>query len=217
MPQRCVLCTAASGDTAVCTACRRDLPWLPALQCPRCALPTGDGSVCGQCLRHPPAFDRTYCRLAYEFPLDKLIQRFKYGHQLGLAAPLGQLLRAGIPAGEAPALILPVPLHPQRLSERGFNQVLEMLRPWADRRALRAGLLTRTRPGQHQADLPWQQRARNVKGMFACDAAVAGQRVVLVDDVMTTGATLNELARQLKKAGALQVDCWVLARALPHR
>lgn len=216
LPQVCVLCGAGSANSGICKGCHADLPWLPQASCPRCALPTPQGTVCGQCLRAPPAFERTLCRLAYAFPLDALIQRYKYEHRLALAGPLAELLHLTSKASASVDLILPAPLHPRRLRERGFNQVLELLRPWADREALRVDGIGRQRDDAHQAALPWQQRAKNVKGAFACPLRLDGQKVAIVDDVMTTGATLNELARTLKQAGAGEVECWVLARALPH-
>lgn len=216
MPQVCVLCGAASGNSGFCPGCQQDLPWLPAACCPRCTLPTPAGDVCGQCLRAPPAFDRTLCRLAYDFPLDALIQRFKYEHKLALAGPLAGLLRITAATSAGVEMIIPAPLHPQRLRERGFNQVLELLRPWADRQALLRDGVSRSHDGVHQVALPWQQRAKNVKGAFACQLDLRGKKVAIVDDVMTTGATLNELAKTLKRAGASEVECWVLARALPR-
>ena len=216
LPQVCVLCGASSANSSICNGCHADLPWLPQARCPRCALPTPQGTLCGQCLRSPPAFERTLCQLAYAFPLDALIQRYKYQHRLALAGPLAQLLRGAALQSAGVDLILPAPLHPRRLRERGFNQVLELLRPWADRGALRRDGISRQRDDAHQAALPWQQRAKNVKGTFACPLDLRGQKIAIVDDVMTTGATLNELARTLKQAGAGEVECWVLARALPH-
>ena len=201
----------------MCSDCRTGLPWLDCARCPQCALPTPGGQRCGQCLRKPPALDRSHCRLAYAFPLDRLILQYKYGHQLALAGPLAELLRDTAAGSAGVELILPVPLHPNRLRERGFNQTLELLRPWANRQALQADAIQRTQHGAHQAALPWQQRERNIKGAFACASAdLRGRTVAIVDDVMTTGATLNELARTLKRAGAAEVECWVLARALPH-
>ena len=133
--------------------------------------------------------------------------------------------RASLIPGANPAgidLILPMPLAPTRLKERGFNQALELARPIAKKRQIRldAHTVRRVRDTPPQAQLPWKERARNIQGAFGCDATsgthLAGLRIAVVDDVMTTGATLNELARVLKAAGAAHVTNWVVARTLPH-
>ena len=215
LPQQCVLCDAHAGKQPLCEGCFADLPWLPAQRCPVCALPTQDGLTCGACLKQPPAFSATHCALAYGFPLDVLLQRYKYEQRLGLASALATLLQAASPNPAQVDLVIPAPLHPERLQQRGFNQVVEMLRPWVPADKLAWHLLHNTRNQPHQADLPWAQRASNVKGAYRCTADLSGKRIALVDDVMTTGATLRELAKVVRKAGASHVECWVLARTLP--
>jgi ComF family protein len=218
--QDCLLCGEASGADILCRACAGDLPRLPAPHCPRCALPAGDGGPCGRCLAHPPHYDRTLAAFNYGFPLDKLIQSFKYGHRLALAVMFGReladLARRAAPPAEAD-LVLPLPLHPARLRERGFNQALELARPVASALGLplEAAACERIRPTPPQAALSWKKRESNIRGAFRAGREIAGRRILLVDDVMTTGASLNECARALKQAGAVQVTLLVLARTLP--
>jgi ComF family protein len=218
--QDCLLCGQASGGEILCAACAGDLPRLPALRCPRCALPTALGETCGSCLAHPPHYDRTLAVFDYAFPLDKLIQTFKYGHRLALAAYLGkELTRLAQESGlESKAdLVVPLPLHPVRLRERGFNQALELARPVAGALGLPLDfrMCARIRHTPAQAGLAWKQREKNMRGAFHCARDLAGRRILLVDDVMTTGASLDECARTLKRRGAAEVTLLAVARTLP--
>jgi ComF family protein len=215
LPGSCLLCAADSGAGLLCPACAADLPRLPAALCPQCGDATTLGERCGACLKDPPAFARTLAVFRYEFPVDRLIQALKYGHQLPLAAWFGAGL-GQLPDAADHDLVLPLPLHPSRLRARGFNQSLEIARPVARALgiAIDPALLSRTRATPPQADLPLKERAGNVRGAFACGGDLAGQRVLLVDDVMTTGATLREAARILKLHGAARVTVAVAARAL---
>ena len=216
LPQDCLLCAAVSGENILCHACAADLPRLKTPGCPRCALPTTLGEICGHCLKKPPHYDSTQAIFSYDFPLDKLVQSFKYGHRLALGTYFGKQMAALQKNSEA-ALIIPLPLHPERLRERGFNQALELARPIS--RAWQIPINTRsfsrTRNTLTQANLPWKERVKNIRGAFHCASDFSGKHIILVDDVMTTGATLNEAARTLKLHGASVVDLLVLARALP--
>lgn len=216
LSQDCLLCGAGSGERLLCLACEADLPRLPTPHCPRCALPTAHGEVCGRCLAKPPHYDVTSATFRYAFPIDKLVQSFKYGHRLALGSYFGNQL-ALLSETVTADLIIPLPLHPLRLRERGFNQALELARPLA--RAWRIPIdvrsCSRIRHTAIQADLPWRERARNVRGAFHCASDFTGKRLLLIDDVMTTGASLNELARTVKLHGAVQVALLVVARALP--
>lgn len=222
--QDCVLCGAGSGADLLCGACRPELPRAPAPACSVCAGPipiyteAGDGHVCGVCLTHPPAYDRAFAALSYGFPADELIQTLKYRSQLALARLFAELLGQAVRAAPHPDLLIPMPLHPHRARERGFNQAAEIARPLARSLgiALDTASLSRTRNTPAQAALPLDRRHGNVKGAFACTEAVAGKHVAVVDDVMTSGATLHEAAKALKQAGAAEVSLWVVARALPH-
>ena len=128
LTQDCLLCAEPDVPEILCGACADDLPRLPQPCCRRCALPIANGEICGRCLNKPPRFDAALAAFAYGFPLDKLIQSFKYGHRLALAAYFGERL-AELAEGIAADRILPMPLHPRRLRECGFNQALELARP----------------------------------------------------------------------------------------
>ena len=215
--QDCLLCAAADTAEILCDACAADLPPLAAARCPRCALPTPNSAICGHCLAKPPHFDATFAAYAYDFPLDKLVQSFKYGHRLAVGGWLGRQLATlvrGLPA----SLVIPLPLHRERLRERGFNQALELARPVAQVCGWRLETTTcrRVRHTPAQAGLAFRERAGNVRGAFHCTRDFSGCDIVLVDDVMTTGASLDECARTLKLHGARTVTLLVVARALPH-
>ena len=209
LPQHCLLCTAPASAQPLCRDCYARLPWLTATRCPQCALPTGDGSFCGACLSHPPRFDAVTAAFAYDWPLSTLIHHYKYAGNLALARLLANALGTRITTPVD--LMLPMPLAPQRLRERGFNQALEMARIMsrATGMPLAANACRRVRDSTPQASLPWNERAKNIRGAFVCDADLSGMRVAVIDDVMTTGATLNELARNLRKAGAIEIHGWV--------
>jgi len=174
------------------------------------------GNLCGACLSHVPRFDAITAAFVYEWPLAPLIQQYKYGGNLALARLFAHALGSRI-AGAAD-LIIPMPLAPQRLAERGFNQALEIARLLSRRTGvnLATHACRRVRESAPQATLPWNERARNIRGAFVCDRDLRGLRVAVVDDVLTTGATLNELARNLRKAGALEIQGWVVARTVKH-
>lgn len=210
-PGTCLLCQARKGP--LCDACRADLPWLPDHACPVCAQPTPGGNTCGHCLKETPAFDRTHALFAYGFPIDKLIQRLKYGENLALAPLLGGLLAEYVV--NKPDIWLPMPLHANRLKERGFNQAVEITRELSRHTGIpmRPAWATRSRDTPPQAGLKREARRRNLRGAFACTPEVKGLHVGIVDDVMTTGSTLEELAKTLKRAGASEVSCLVVARA----
>lgn len=214
LPQDCLLCGDGAGAELLCAECQADLPRLPGEGCPRCAQPSPGGAVCGACLRHPPAFDATRAAFRYGFPVDRLVQLLKFGHRLPVADFLARsMLAAGRPAGDC---LVPVPLSRRRLAERGFNQALEIARRLARETGLplmpRACLRSLDTPPQ--SALPWKARRANVRRAFECQADFSGRSVILVDDVMTSGATLDELATVVRLHGASGVTCWVAARAV---
>lgn len=218
--QDCQLCGVRT-DTSFCRDCARDLPYRAVGGCPRCAAQSSGGQLCGACLANPPAFDETVAAFRYAFPLDRLLQSYKFNENLSLtavfsaallAAVRGQLLQTG---ATLPDRIIPLPLAAKRLAGRGFNQS-----------ALLAGVVARelgaaysprgmlkVRDTPPQAGLDREARLKNVRGAFECGESLAGLRIAVVDDVMTTGATMSEAASVLKKAGASWISAWVLARA----
>lgn len=218
LPQQCFLCGQASGDAPLCEPCRQALPVLPESFCPRCALPTPSASICGRCLTQEPHFDATLACYRYDFPVDKLVQALKYSHRLALANFFAAALASQqrIATGTLADAILPLPLSRQRLRQRGFNQAAEIARPLARQLKLPLLLDACQRPidTPPQASLPWQARRKNIRGAFECSVDLSGKSLIVVDDVMTTGATLDEFARTLKKHGAARVTNWVVARTL---
>lgn len=209
------MCGAESAGDAVCEACARALPNRPPSACPRCGLPGLDGGCCAACEREKPAYDATLALYDFVFPVDAMVHALKYRHRLSMAAFFGAALAARARGFGAQAdLVVPMPLHPRRLAERGFNQAVELARPLARVRGLPLGLavVRKLRDIPAQAGLDREARLRNPRGVFECDASLEGQRVIVVDDVMTTGATLGELARTLKRQGASWVGNLVVAR-----
>jgi ComF family protein len=217
--QKCLLCNANIGGLqpnihAVCRACLNDLPWHPKTSCPRCGL-SSSGQLCGSCISSPPDFDATHSVFLYDFPIDAMMQRYKYGNMLSLCAFFGQLLSEKVVL-ESVDLIIPMPMHPARIKERGFNQALEIAKVFGKEK-LDYSRAQRQKLTPPQASLPLKERVNNIKGAFKVEADLTGKRIAIIDDVMTTGASLNELAKTLKKAGASHVECWVIARTLPHK
>jgi ComF family protein len=203
---------ADSAADRYCAACDTALPRLPPRHCRVCAIALESGDTCGACLDRPPRYDSASAAYGYAFPIDALIRAYKYGGHLTLAPVLGAAL-ADAAVGDVDAIV-PMPLSDARLRERGFNQAHELARHAGRRLALPVlpHACRRVVDTAPQASLPWAERSRNVRGVFVCDADLAGKQVAIVDDVMTTGATLNELARTLKRAGAACVSAWVVAR-----
>jgi len=205
-----------SHDGLWCAACDAALPYFNAAHCPVCALPTPSGEMCGHCLTQPPLFTRTTAVFGYSFPLDKLIQGMKYGEQLALAHAFAKKLVQQIDKSNLPDYVIAMPLHPVKLRERGFNQ--SMLLAATVARELKLKLLSnacqRVRDTPPQSALPWKERKKNVRNAFCCDMDLTGKRIVLVDDVLTTGASLNALAEAVSKKGAIEISAWVVARTI---
>jgi ComF family protein len=205
----CFICRGAARGT-LCESCNADLPRLVQRLCPRCALESPSGAVCGRCLAQPPHYDATVAALAYAFPADALVHALKFRGELALAPLLGKLLLEKVSSQDVDCVI-PVPLSNPRLRERGYNQAVEIGRH-LEVAKLAIDACVRERDAPPQAGLDRDSRRRNVRGAFRCQRSFAGERVALVDDVMTTGATLDELARAVKAAGAASVANWVVCR-----
>lgn len=219
LPPRCLLCgSAGAAGLDLCAACRADLVHNEPC-CPRCALPLATPAAsCGNCLRHAPPFTAAWVPLRYAHPLDLLEARFKFHGDLAAGRVLGALLVAAASAQAPlqPELIVPIPLHRARLRQRGYNQALELARPLARELGVEVAgdLLRRVRATPAQTGLDAAARRRNLRDAFAlAPAARLPAHVVVFDDVMTTGATLREAARCLRRAGVARVDVWALARA----
>jgi len=234
LPRRCLLCREASG-AGLCTGCDADLP-AAGNACDRCGIPlvypwSGssclhlDARLCGACIRKPPPFDRTLAALDYVFPVTVLVQRFKFNRSFACGAVLANRLLRALEADLArprdrPASIIPVPLHSARQFLRAFNQAEVLARDLGNALGIPVSprALRRRRRTPAQSGLSAAARKKNLNGAFTArpNAAsdLAGKHVALVDDVMTTGATVGECARVLKQAGVQSVAIWVVARAL---
>jgi ComF family protein len=213
---RCLVCGQSGAQGLdLCEACAAALPWNHTA-CPRCALPTPHGDPCGDCLQTPPPVARTCAAFVYGFPLERLVPRFKFHQDLAAGRLLAELMLRPLAATERPQAVVPIPLHPTRLRARGYDQALELARPIA--RALDlpllADALVRQRQTAPQSELDALARRRNLRGAFALQPGAAlPSHVALLDDVMTTGATLHAATKVLLRAGVQRVDAWVCARA----
>jgi len=216
----CVLCGRRSyTHRELCAACTLDLSWNRYF-CSVCAAPMPPESGrrrCGQCLKSPPPWDLAVSPLLYAWPLDQLLQRFKFNGDLATGRLLGELLADYLAAGRIlkPDLLIPVPLHAARLRKRGFNQALELARPVARRLRLCIAqkLCVRSKNTAVQSELDAVARRRNLHAAFAINRSLTGAHVAILDDVLTTGATASALALTLRQAGAASVQVWCLARA----
>jgi ComF family protein len=217
-PPTCLLCgDPGTAGRDLCRPCAESLPY-NLTPCPRCGLTLSVSQTvdCGRCQRHPPAFDATFAPFRYEEPVRHLIHALKFRANYPSARLLGQLMAEALTGVKnKPALLLPVPLHPSRYRERGFNQAAEVARTLS--RQLHIPLdpycCARARATQPQAELPAKERLRNLKKAFRIIAAPRASHVAIVDDVVTTGTTVNELAKVLKAAGVERIDVWACARA----
>jgi ComF family protein len=214
---RCLVCAArAQADLDLCVDCVAALPWNLDV-CRQCGLPVAGGAPrCGHCVFRPPPWALAQSALRYAYPVDRLLPRFKFHGDLAAGEALATLLQWSLDPGERPQALVPVPLHPRRLRERGYDQALELARVLAreDGPPVLAERLRRVRITAPQSELGAGARRANVFGAFALhgDGALPAH-VALVDDVMTTGATLGECARVLLAAGVRRVDVWTVARA----
>ena len=219
----CCLCDASgTGDRDLCDVCRSVLPFNRSV-CRQCGTPlpaeTANASkICGSCLAQPPHVEKTLAPFLYQYPVDHMVTSLKLGGQLMFARLLGQLMMDEIKQryrlDSLPEFLVPVPLHPNRLLHRGFNQSGLIAGELATHLQipLGNGMIRRSADTPTQTGLSRSGRRKNVRRAFRVDSPIAGSHVAIIDDVMTTGSTLNEVARVLKRAGVERVDAWVFAR-----
>jgi ComF family protein len=213
---RCLVCgEAGTGGLDLCRWCRAELPWNDSA-CPRCALPLAAGMDCPRCLAEAPPFTRAHAAFRYEFPVDRLLPRFKFHADLAAGALLATLLQWSLDPGQWPQALLPVPLHRSRLRTRGYDQALELAKALSrhTRLPLIGSRLRRVRRTRAQTELGASARRRNVAGAFAlAPGPPLPAHVALVDAVLSTGATAGECAHLLLVAGVERVDLWAVASA----
>lgn len=220
LPPTCLLCgNAGERKRDLCQPCHAQLPRnrQACYQCGiRLELSSAAPMLCGSCLSQRPAFDETYAAFAYNDALRYLVTGLKFGSHYKNARLLGQLLAEHLQqSAQMPELILPVPLHKKRYRQRGFNQAIEIARILSKELQIPLDLSSckRLHETPQQSLLTAKQRRKNMKNAFAVVKPISVRHIAIVDDVMTTGSTAQELAKVLKKAGVAKVDVWVCARA----
>ena len=216
----CLLCgSTCRPEESICKPCQEEFV-TQAQACEKCALPLShtEDLICGACQKTPPAYHSVYRYAAYEAPIDRLILQFKFQQKLVIGKKLGTLMAKDIVRRQLPLpdILLPVPLHANRLRQRGYNQALELARPVAAELKLPidSDSCRRLKATAEQVGLSAKSRRSNLKGAFELKGNFQDKRVAVIDDVMTTGSTVHELSQQLIKAGAKRVDVWVCARAV---
>lgn len=217
LPYTCILCRNPSDTLQdLCLPCKNELPYL-LFACPHCAKPSAQNTPCLSCSNAP--YDRTHALFLYEVPATTLIMNLKFGHALMNARILGELFLEKIQSDwyrdkPLPEAIIPMPMHPKRLQERGYNQAIEIARPIAKTLHLPLELTAcqRLKHTAAQATLQAEQRGQNIKNAFGIIKKLSYRHVAVIDDVITTGQTMTEFCRILKQAGVQTIDAWCCAR-----
>jgi len=226
-PRRCILCDQPAGLLNCCLGCRCDLPWIssPCLRCGDVLPADYQGSTCGRCSELSSPVSRIISALVYEYPVDQLIAMAKFQARADCANALGELLAdfllEKLDADDLalPDLILPVPLYRRRMAQRGFNQAAEIARPLASALQLPLCLdgCRRVRDTTEQTSLDASARLKNTRNAFRASAEIAAAHVAVIDDVITTGSTVQSMAFAMQDAGAQEIQVWTVARALNRR
>ena len=189
---------STNSEFSICAACVQDLPLAPHPSCPQCGLST-QGDICGKYLKQPPHFDATHALFAYGYPVDALLQHYKYNNALYLSQTFAQLLSEKMQDKDIDVIIA-MPLHPSRIKERGFNQSLELAKIIAKQHNIRfdSNSCHRIKNTPPQASLPLKSRLKNMQGAFACNQSFSGKHIALIDDVMTTGSRRKQSKKQVR-------------------
>jgi ComF family protein len=213
----CILCLQATkSPSGICKGCQNDLPWLPS-HCSICALPLPENQdlhlICGQCLKQKPSFSKVHALFLYQFPVDYLVGKIKYNKKTQYIGHLTQLLSEHVQISSSVDSLVPIPMRQRNLFSRGFNQADLIARELSQHFGVPIdhSTLIKHSSTSKQMGLSRKERLKNQLGAFRCTAA-ENKHILLVDDVMTTGATLEAASRALLKAGAAQVDAIVIAR-----
>ena len=217
MPIPCRLCGTMSQHQAICTVCLQNLPLLGDA-CPRCALPINNAYLCGHCLHQPPEQDLSFSLFPYLDPVDRLIADLKYHDKLFLSQFFAQLMCDKLNQRLLPDLLIPIPLHPNRLRRRGYNQSFELAKVLSMKLGIPTSnrYLIRTIDTKSQASIPFKARKQNIQHAFKFIQTKAPAHIAIIDDVLTTGHTANAAAKQLRQAGATTIEIWTIARAIRH-
>lgn len=217
MPIPCRLCGSMSQHQAICSSCVHDLPLL-GVACPRCALPMNSAHICGQCLQLPPEQDLSFSLFRYHDPISRLIADFKYHDKLYLSELFAQLMVEKLNQRRLPELLIPIPLHANRIRQRGYNQSFELAKALSRELGIPSSndYLIRYIDTKSQSSIPFKARKNNIQHAFKLIQAKVPTHIALIDDVLTTGHTANAAAKLLRKAGATRIEVWTIARTIRH-
>ena len=218
-PWRCQICAANTLDKSVCSQCEDYLPWCDGCsKCALCALPlVGNESkqhICGMCQKHTPSYDQLNSVFWYQEPIDQLITDYKYFNCWDCARTLTELCKSSFDQHCTSSVIIPMPSHPMRVRQRGFNAVYELMKFFTQNQTINIDhqAVERIKNTESQTGKSKAKRRKNVTHAFQVIKPLKGQHYTIVDEVVTTGATVNELSKCLKRAGASKVSVWAIAR-----
>ena len=215
IPIQCRLCGTFCQGQVLCYACIAELPLIEAA-CPRCALPTFSSQLCGQCLSKPPEQHASMSLYNYQDPIDRLIADFKFNDKLYLSQFFAEQMVSKLNSRILPELLIPIPLHPNRLKQRGYNQSFELAKSLSKYLTIPVSndYLERIINTQSQSSMPFKQRKENIQHAFRVTDKRPPKHIALIDDVLTTGHTANAAAKTLKKVGAITIEVWTIARTI---
>lgn len=214
---QCLLCGIDCKQECLCVDCINELPKLHSC-CPRCALPLSKSLLCGHCLHDPPEQDASFSLFEYKTPVDRLIADFKYHDKLFLSRFFALQMTKRLRSRPMPQLLIPIPLHPRRLRQRGYNQSLELAKVLSKQLSIPfcSKSLIRIKDSQPQTSLPYKQREKNIQRAFKVIDSMLPTHIALIDDVLTTGHTANVAAKALRQAGVITIEVWTIARTIRH-
>ncbi len=213
----CLLCGEIGENDSLCVDCINELPKL-GKSCPRCASPLSHSLLCGRCLHQPPQQNSSFSLFEYKSPIDRLIADFKYNDKLFLSRFFAVQMAAKLKTRPLPQLLIPIPLHPRRLRERGYNQSLELAKQLSKQLSIPvcSKSVIRIKDSQPQTSLPYKERAKNIQRAFKVVNTMLPTHIALIDDVLTTGHTANSAAKIIRQAGVNNIEVWTIARTIRH-
>lgn len=217
IPIQCRLCGAFCRGQVLCYDCIAELPQIE-MACPRCALPTFSAQLCGRCLSKPPEQHASMSLYKYQDPVDRLIADFKFKDKLYLSQFFAEQMVSKLNSRTLPELLIPIPLHPHRLKQRGYNQSFELAKSLSKYLTIPVSnnYLERIINTQSQSSMPFKQRKKNIQHAFRATDKQPPKHIALIDDVLTTGHTANAAAKTLKKVGVITIEVWTIARTIRH-